>query len=468
MSSNGNQTIFGQVGVWIPYETTGAGDNAADTSEMAKEGFILCQIFKKRVYVVQSVSNDRLYFVKRLENKKAASRPLSSWDYSHPYPNEFRFTNLDHAHVQVRHPRIPQLPAMEYWRSGHDPDNGRPYYELYFEYLNGGNLQNLRDAFYHHEKRVPGAFVWHVAHQLCKVLLYLRYGVVYPDLTPAQLDGTEPRPEPANAPNWVEIYHRDITMENIMLDYAPARGGEVNSWDNPENAFPRVVLCDYGDMAMRNDAPALLRPSKKFPNDKELNQWEDIYQVGCVLRSLCMTHVKFPEDERPVPRAPIEGQQKDESQRWAHRPESRRLIAINGRNPGPQYSDDLIQLLEEFEWDDQEDRAVELDVNRVVPKAEGFYDNIDVSWTRPYGPMPYVSRDVPWNRPEQPMQYGRDNHRWTRSRRRIRRWIRTTEFRQVGMEMLVTKRTRPLVGPPIDGPLGDEGGCGDSEQSVSI
>lgn len=90
-----------------------------------------------------------------------------------------------------------------------------------------------------------------------------------------------------------------------MLDYAPLQGGRIPPWWIQNNVFPRVVLCDFGDMAVDGDNPALLRRSNAFYNENQPNLWEDIYQVGRILRSLCMTHVKFPADVPEQPRSDI-------------------------------------------------------------------------------------------------------------------------------------------------------------------
>lgn len=262
-----------------------------------------------------------------------------------------------------------------------------------------------------------------------------------------------------------------------MLDYAPLQGGRIPPWWIQNNVFPRVVLCDFGDMAVDGDNPALLRRSNAFYNENQPNLWEDIYQVGRILRSLCMTHVKFPADVPEQPRPDI---MKNESERWVHRPDSTRLTYANAHNPDPPYSnpapysDLLMRILKRFEWTDQDDTAIEADPDsidlqpqidfiedlfresedqrnrlRSVPREEGYYDAMDVSWTRPFGPMPYVSEDVPWERPANPMDYSRDNHRWPRSRRRIRKAIRTDEFQQVGIDWISIKKSRSLVGPPM-------------------
>ncbi|KAI1410612.1 hypothetical protein F5Y13DRAFT_192190 [Hypoxylon sp. FL1857] len=180
------------------------------------------------------------------------------------------------------------------------------------------------------------------------------------------------------------------------------------------NAFPYIVLTDFGEAALAGDALEDLKPGL-FEEEEEPNEWEDVYQLGCILRSLCMTHVAFPADDILYVDNRIPGQQKDEQQEWNHRPDSRRLSDVNQLAETP-YSDALIDALSRFEWPNQENDLVEDDDNSshqpdmdwiqgtLLPLARdqvrgyiegdhphGYYNGLDVSWTKPIAPMPYVA-----------------------------------------------------------------------------
>ncbi|KAI1204351.1 kinase-like domain-containing protein [Annulohypoxylon truncatum] len=440
MAENGNGTVFGLQGVHIPWVIGDPPDEAeGENTEIAQRGFLLVKVFKKGTYLVQSNWNKRLYFVKRVEG---VDNPTLPFEFGHAHPPEFRIST-DHNNTFPL-PLSPQFSRLEwYQRFIEVGPPQRRVWELYFEYLNGGSLAQLRDKHYQERKRVPEPFIWHVAAELCKALLYCHDGILWDVQMPP--------------PGWRRIYHRDISMENIMLNYEPRYGGRRPDSGNWRNVYPRVVLCDFGSAAVDGDNPAHLQTGQ-FPYEHQPNLWEDLYELGCVLRSLCMTHIKFPQDEdEPADRVPL-AQYKDESQRWAHRPDSRRLDDVNADPVGQPYSEALMRLLKEFEWDSQEQEDVnqinnrdnsvpskefvyealftsgrfEVGAGKAEPKPAGFYDRYDVSWTRPWGPTPYVvNQDEP-----------------ARSHRRIRKAIRRDDFEYVGIEMRAVARYRPLVGPP--------------------
>ncbi|XXH04508.1 nucleolar DEAD-box protein required for synthesis of 60S ribosomal subunit [Hypoxylon texense] len=276
--------------------------------------------------------------------------------------------------------------------------NLRTPYRL--RYQNGGTLEQLREAYYRAGRRVPEPFVWHVTTELCNALAFMYFG--------QGRDLKRPR-------KWRKIYHRDINPSNVLLNFPPQHRGTLPRAGNKDNAFPEIILTDFGDSAISGDKPDDLKPGI-FKLERAPNMWEDVYHVGCILRSLCMTHIPFPEDD---PNDPLDvipgGVLMDESQRWAHRPDSRRLAAVNAHPNGAAYSDELINLLSHFEWQNQETRAINIDDNRArVPgifwivhrllyvarervgelrdgdKPAGYYDAIDVSWAKPPMPMPYM------------------------------------------------------------------------------
>ncbi|KAK6949885.1 hypothetical protein Daesc_008208 [Daldinia eschscholtzii] len=227
---------------------------------------------------------------------------------------------------------------------------------------------------------------------------------------------------PRGQQDWRVAYHRAIHPSNILLHYdTPHLGAERRNVGIVEYAFPQIILSNFSQSAIHQDNNHWLQPGLHRTENRP-NMWEDIYQVGCVLRLLCMTHI--PPQHGIVPGS----QAKDETGQsgWNDRPDSRRLntvnavMAINQANPQG-YSDLLLDTLSEFEWATQENfhiASVGLrqnavpDINWIVsvlqPTAEGevhafksvppkkgpgpkdYYTNVSVSWTRPLDPPPPV------------------------------------------------------------------------------
>jgi hypothetical protein len=145
------------------------------------------------------------------------------------------------------------------------------------------------------------------------------------------------------------------------------------------------------------------------PEDTELRIWEDIYGAGCTLRRLCQAHL--PYDEGDVGTTD-----------WcSRRPDNIKMAELNARdNAAPDFSDQLIDLLGKFEWEFME-TGIEINevedpmgevtatsrwmVDTLYPAARarvaayrnppagrpaGYFDGLDVSWTRPAALMPFV------------------------------------------------------------------------------
>lgn len=132
-----------------------------------------------------------------------------------------------------------------------------------------------------------------------------------------------------------------------------------------------------------------------------LQDWEDIYFVGCILREITMAHVAF--DATGAVNDGIE----------SARPDNMLVADVNGLDTAPPYSAALIDMLVDFEWPNQEDGGSVRELTDAVlfntfptaeqilgdylpraqaqmsnfrdrrGKAAGYFDSIDVSWTKP-------------------------------------------------------------------------------------
>lgn len=143
--------------------------------------------------------------------------------------------------------------------------------------------------------------------------------------------------------------------------------------------------------------------------DTELRIWEDTYGLGNTLRRLCQAH---------LPHTDANSGDVDWNER---RPDNIRMADLNAQDgSAPDFSDQLIDLLGNFEYDgmetgtditDLEDpgAATTADsrwiVDTLYPAARdrvaayrnppggrpaGYLDELDVSWTKPKSLMPFV------------------------------------------------------------------------------
>lgn len=164
------------------------------------------------------------------------------------------------------------------------------------------------------------------------------------------------------------------------------------------------MVGDFGNSAIEGDDPATLPHCVYQPMDADDDEpqvffeWEDIFAVGETLRKMSMTH----------------------SDIWDYdlRPNNVRVQTVNQEPTAPPYSDELITMLQRFEFRDMETILVrdldddELDTafpspeevrDTLLPqaqarvagylnpagKSDAYFDQIDVSWTRPEELMPF-------------------------------------------------------------------------------
>lgn len=144
-------------------------------------------------------------------------------------------------------------------------------------------------------------------------------------------------------------------------------------------------------------------------DETELRTWEDTYGAGNILRRLCQAHLSY--DEGSVGTAD-----------WlTRRPDNIRMADVNARDGSAlNFSAQLVGLLGNFEWEYMESGTElnELDdplsevaatsrwmVDTLYPAARdrvaayrnpaagrqpGYFDVLDVSWTRPAPLVPFV------------------------------------------------------------------------------
>lgn len=87
------------------------------------------------------------------------------------------------------------------------------------------------------------------------------------------------------------IYNRDIAGNNIFIQY-PER--DDSRPEPPEglqaNAFPEVVLGDFGQGAIQGDIPEAIREGR-WGEPEVIESWHDTYAIFSVVHELCTQHI---------------------------------------------------------------------------------------------------------------------------------------------------------------------------------
>ncbi|KUI68135.1 G2-specific protein kinase nim-1 [Cytospora mali] len=364
-------------------------------THIAEDGFILVHIFwiglNENLLLVQSVSTGEL-FLNKILIPRVAVPPLELRISSAGYTDTAG--DQDPA-LQGRLPRDAEwCNQLRFWQELKEAVPGKgPVYSLYFEYCNGGDLETLIQTYNARQMAIPEHFIWLVAEQLCLAVAWMYFGR---------------RPDVANfnpPAQWARIYHRDLWQNNIFIHYPSKPQGRIPGHGLESNAFPHIVLGDFGNSGMDGDPegegsflPINVLPHGDDENARELREWEDIHSIGTILRELCVSQISEDDVRRPDPDKSLAS-----------------LAASHGPFP---YSDRLISLVECFEWDgidggkelcDLDDPAAatvsnaqwcldtllpaamqEVAARRNPPggRPAGYFQGLDVSWTKPQGRMP--------------------------------------------------------------------------------
>ncbi|KAI1413685.1 hypothetical protein F5Y13DRAFT_189120 [Hypoxylon sp. FL1857] len=370
-------------GVYIPWENV--EDQWTEDSDINERGFIFINRLKtSKVMTVQSVGRGRrrgeLLVKKMLRYNTDTDRDM---------PEELMISTAPAARVRLPRPRsvhgVERLYFAELYCWQYHKEH-----ETHSLYYNGGTLEDFMEKYEEIRRPVPEHFIWLVALRLAEIVRYMSFGIP---------PGTDDNPPLA----WELIAHRDVAPNNIFLHYHDPSTTREPAVGFVRNAFPEVILGDFGEVAMESDEPDLMRGG--ILDWGEVNDWEDIYFMGEILRRLAQTHLDHDLLDD------VNGTLSN---------------TVNDSLPANEtpYSDDLIRMLEEFEytgmdsariyhsyenenghevqnWEDipDPDRIA----NVIVPLARrkvrrylgigelphGYYRSLDVSWTRPNAPMPY-------------------------------------------------------------------------------
>ncbi|KAI1864794.1 hypothetical protein JX265_008518 [Neoarthrinium moseri] len=380
---------YSQIGVFLPWASTET--QWAVNEKVYDYGFMLVKIIKYGIYIVQSLYDGQLY-VNKLVQRGSGEMHNGGDFHNEGHPPDIRNSTWPRnrrAGVSqagyLGHER--HFVHLDIWQQLDDDT-----YSMYFQHCNGGDLGSVIDQHAYHGVRIPEHFIWHVAAELGEALAYMYFG------RRKGVHGAR-----GNRPNWTRIYHRDIAPNNVMVHY-PDSKTRVSKWKGRlTDAFPQIVLIDFGDSTQEGDDIATIRNGIWAARD-ELEvptPYEDVYPYSQVLRKLCMAHVSrdaYNEHDQP---------------------ENLRLAAVNGMGDGTPYSDLLINTLQRFEYANQENDWVDFSqelrdgvpsidwvCDTLVPLArrevarwklmnpetpgETLAESLDMSWTKPKVLMPFT------------------------------------------------------------------------------
>ncbi|KAL8752170.1 MAG: hypothetical protein Q9184_005819 [Pyrenodesmia sp. 2 TL-2023] len=134
---------------------------------------------------------------------------------------------------------------------------------IWYEYCANGDLQDLIDAYRHHNARVPESFIWHAYKQLSEVFAYIHTGY-------DRQSGKRPK-------NFKPIVHRDVKPPNIFL--RPSRYSK----------YPDLVLADFGIATLRTRSceKAIIGTPAWQPYEIPIHSVEgDIWSLGACVHAL--------------------------------------------------------------------------------------------------------------------------------------------------------------------------------------
>ncbi|KAI0546949.1 hypothetical protein F4679DRAFT_380426 [Xylaria curta] len=370
---------YRHLGALLPFYSLEADNEWSYDEDIERGGFVYVKKLKKRIFVMHSITTGDV-----LVNKILKAHPR---DYEIGWrPEEFRLATAPQADRVLPRSCIVDnrtrlyFIELELWQ-----DLDHETISLYLRHYNGGSLWDLLCSYIRRNKEVPEHFVWHVLLTLIEAVRYLKFGA---------LPGTDDED-----PNWIPIHHRDIATRNVFVHYLPREGPEPDEGFE-ENAFPELILGDFGHGAVDDETERRIKCGC-WGRAGEIAEWHDTYAIFSTAKQLCTQIYEF------------EG--------------TMAYVNENVHDGEPPYSDDLIRMIQNFEWpnyensDDvtasQRDPATGLMVpnysyvptmRRVVdeflpyirekvrryrnPKGgipDGWWKQLDVSWTQPDPFMPY-------------------------------------------------------------------------------
>ncbi|RYP13738.1 hypothetical protein DL765_006754 [Monosporascus sp. GIB2] len=301
-------------GVYLPVEARPVQGYTGNVR--VPDGFLLVKYIRHDLFVVQSVASGRLYLNK-------IRKPDT---YNYDLPEELRISTASGAEVELPWDST-HFNKLSFWQ---ELDGG--YYSLYFEYCNGGTLDEFREKYFQKLRPVPEHFIWLVAQRLAEAIRFFNFGA-------------EPGADDEKVP-WNVIYHRDLAPNNVCIHYPSRSGADDNDWDDwvdrPECVRMATVnnYLDAADTRYSNQLIAIL---------------EEFEWPNC-------------EIERDVMGTQVEP--------------SGRVVPNHAYTPDARWvADVLLPLARQKVREHRKPRA---------GYHPDYYRRLDVSWTKPANLMPFV------------------------------------------------------------------------------
>ncbi|KAK4203169.1 hypothetical protein QBC40DRAFT_161179, partial [Triangularia verruculosa] len=341
------------------------------------------------------------------EVKELGSAPCR--DYMGRMPPEITFARLDDPTVKERLPDERVYPELYAWgisngQAGVKRDEDGLFVQadeiaLYFKHYNGYNIRSLL-AFstqgpLARQLHIDEIFIWHVMEQLSSAIIYMQTGITREELK----EGVTAKKEA-----WRPFAHRNINPEHIYIHFEeesergqlpfteqetyPSQEEQDEQTENLLNlslrsVFPRIVLGSWSQANHLNDKKRFykcnrgerseaLRKWERGDDSDALDDpwagpkpelWEDIYLLGALLRRLVTVwdaqfastwkKGKWIDYEIDLERYKVKGARGD-------------------REGGPEYSSELLDLLEHFELNNDD-----IEKGGACWAQDQFYDRPD-------------------------------------------------------------------------------------------
>ncbi|KAI0976535.1 hypothetical protein F4678DRAFT_480089 [Xylaria arbuscula] len=394
---------YRHVGVHIPFKNADAPNQWSSDDRIQEKGFIFVKQLDVNAMVVQSVQTGRLFVNKIIEPAEDVDGVGDVRKVDEP-AEELRISTAPQAErilprkLQVRGRERTYFVDLQLWQIIADG-----VYSLYFDFYNGGTLEQLQQYYIARRRPIPEHFIWHVLLTLIEDVRYLQTGC---------LPGENTAPE-----DWDEIYHRNIDFDNIFIHYDERPASEKEpalGWRS--NAFPEIVLGNFGQASVEGDETRRIRGGRWNRAQVEPLEWEDTWAIYDTIKMLSVCHMHTVDW--------------DESINSTSSANSIRCDDINQEIDWPndsRYSDALIDTLQRWEyrnapWSDIDQEQTNVHnvvtpnydliptmedlIQNVLPLArrmvrkyskvpkddpdlaQKWYRDLDVSWTKPTL-MPY-------------------------------------------------------------------------------
>ena len=136
--------------------------------------------------------------------------------------------------------------------------------QMYFDYFDGGDLEQLSHQYYSREVKFPESFLWHTFLQLSEAVAFLQYGY-----------DAHSQKKPLK---WHKVLHRDIKPSNVFLRLPLSYPGK--------GLYPSLVLADFGLASLHNSDNHIGTADWQPPEVPKASRKADVWAIGAIMYSL--------------------------------------------------------------------------------------------------------------------------------------------------------------------------------------